>query len=179
MRTTGTNKSLVTLTTIHSSKGLEFENVFILDAIDGLFPSIESIKQKEDQDVADLLEEETRLFYVGITRARKELTIFISNKLHGQKIRKSRFIDILQFNKNIDFSDINYNNFSNNTNRSQGAYNNGLKDYKQGDYIVHTTFGNGEIVKISGKTAEVQFKNNRIMKFDLKLCIEKGIIQQL
>lgn len=179
MENIGINNSKITLSTVHSSKGLEFDMVFIIDAIDGQFPTSESIRQKIELKNSSQFEEETRLFYVGITRARKELTIFISNKLHGQKIRKSRFIDRLQFNKDIDFLDINYNNFSNNMNRSQGTYNDVLKDYKQGDYIVHTTFGNGEIVKISGKTAEVQFKNNRIMKFDLKLCIEKGIIRQL
>ena len=55
------------LSTIHSSKGLEYERVFLLDVIDAILP-----KQGEDVDE----EEERRLFYVGMTRARDELSIF-------------------------------------------------------------------------------------------------------
>ena len=58
------------LSTIHQAKGLEFDVVFIIMLCDGLFPSARSIESDED---GEGLEEERRLFYVAITRARNEL----------------------------------------------------------------------------------------------------------
>src|SRR4030095_10700638 len=55
------------LTTIHQAKGLEFDTVFLIMLCDGLFPSGRSLEE------VDNLEEERRLFYVGITRAKKQL----------------------------------------------------------------------------------------------------------
>ena len=59
----------VVLMTLHSAKGLEFDNVFIAGAEEGLFPGQRSIESQEE------LEEERRLMYVGITRAKKRLYI--------------------------------------------------------------------------------------------------------
>ena len=58
-----------TMMTLHSAKGLEFDNVFIVGVEEGIFPSIRSIGEPED------MEEERRLCYVGITRAKKKLTL--------------------------------------------------------------------------------------------------------
>lgn len=65
----------LTLSTIHSSKGLEYGRVYLLDVLDGVLPSIprEEVKTAED---AKLYEEERRLFYVGMTRAKNELYLF-------------------------------------------------------------------------------------------------------
>lgn len=63
------------LSTIHSSKGLEFEKVFIIDAVDGEFPSRAALEPTEEGE--RLMNEEIRLFYVGVTRAKGELE-FIS-----------------------------------------------------------------------------------------------------
>ncbi|WP_316794034.1 ATP-dependent helicase [Pedobacter frigoris] len=63
------NKDTVSLMTIHSSKGLEFKNVFIVGLEENLFPSQMSLNSRTD------LEEERRLFYVAITRAEKKLTL--------------------------------------------------------------------------------------------------------
>jgi DNA helicase-2/ATP-dependent DNA helicase PcrA len=59
----------ITLMTIHSSKGLEFKNVFIVGLEEELFPSMMMVGSRED------LEEERRLFYVAVTRAEKKLTL--------------------------------------------------------------------------------------------------------
>ena len=61
------NKEAVNLSTVHQAKGLEFNTVFIIWLTDGMFPSSRSL------DTRDALEEERRLFYVAITRARDEL----------------------------------------------------------------------------------------------------------
>ncbi len=62
-------KSGITLSTIHSAKGLEFENIYIIDLIEGDFPNTNSIDQFEKGNI-EALEEERRLFYVGMTRAK-------------------------------------------------------------------------------------------------------------
>ncbi len=54
----------VTLATLHSSKGLEFENVYIIDANEGIMPYKKAVLEKD-------IEEERRLFYVGMTRTKK------------------------------------------------------------------------------------------------------------
>ena len=59
----------LTLSTIHSAKGLEWKQVFIISALEGRFPSKNSINNKDD------LEEERRLMYVAMTRAMEGLTI--------------------------------------------------------------------------------------------------------
>ena len=65
------------LSTIHSSKGLEYDRVFLMDVFDGLFPAqvVRSSKRGSQSEVA-AFEEERRLFYVGMTRAKNNLTIF-------------------------------------------------------------------------------------------------------
>ncbi len=81
----------VTMMTIHSAKGLEFDNVFICGAEEGIFPSDRSTLE------ADQLEEERRLCYVAVTRARKQLYITSAERrmLYGQTrfTLPSRFID--------------------------------------------------------------------------------------
>jgi DNA helicase-2/ATP-dependent DNA helicase PcrA len=83
-------KDAVTLMTLHSAKGLEFPVVFIAGLEEGLFPLSRSLENPSD------LEEERRLFYVGITRARKRL--FLSHTLHRRRFGemtnlRSRFLD--------------------------------------------------------------------------------------
>lgn len=62
--------SLFTLSTIHSSKGLEYDCVYLLDVIDNVLPSITSDKLDDKEDVKQY-EEERRLFYVAMTRAKR------------------------------------------------------------------------------------------------------------
>ena len=69
--------------TLHSSKGLEFENVFIISANDGVIPT-NKCQARED------IEAERRLFYVGITRCKRNLYISYTNKKNRDK---SRFLD--------------------------------------------------------------------------------------
>ncbi len=64
----------LSLMTLHSAKGLEFERVYIAGAEDGLLPHRSSLENTDE------LEEERRLFYVGITRAKKRLTLFAARK---------------------------------------------------------------------------------------------------
>jgi len=85
------NMQVLTLMTLHSAKGLEFETVFLIGMEDGIFPTSRSLFDEEK------MEEERRLCYVGITRAKKQLflTLARSRALYGSRQfnMKSRFLD--------------------------------------------------------------------------------------
>lgn len=88
-------KEGLTLSTIHSAKGLEFDRVYIVDLIDGHFPSSSSIDLHQ-KDMIEDLEEERRLFYVGMSRAKYHLSLLSVNNLGNQMVNPSRFLDELQ-----------------------------------------------------------------------------------
>lgn len=89
------NKKGINLSTIHGAKGLEFENVYIVDLIDGDFPSASSIEDFKLGNINNL-EEERRLFYVGMTRAKKHLTLLTMKSINGNSRDPSRFITELE-----------------------------------------------------------------------------------
>lgn len=78
-------KDGVQLITMHSSKGLEYEKVFILDAAEGITPYKKAVLDAD-------LEEERRMFYVAMTRAKRELTICYAKKQFSHELKPSRFI---------------------------------------------------------------------------------------
>lgn len=82
-------KDGVHLTTMHSSKGLEYEKVFILDAAEGITPYKKAVLEAD-------LEEERRMFYVAMTRAKKELTICWTKKVGSHEKKPSRFLEEMQ-----------------------------------------------------------------------------------
>ena len=79
-------KEGVHLATMHSSKGLEYEKVFILDAAEGITPYKKAVLDAD-------LEEERRMFYVAMTRAKKELTICWAKKQFSHELTVSRFVE--------------------------------------------------------------------------------------
>jgi len=81
----------VKLMTIHSSKGLEFDKVFIIDSADNVFPNKKSVDLSEEDDFT-VLEEERRLFYVGLSRAKSDLHIIHTRFRNGNYTRPSKFI---------------------------------------------------------------------------------------
>lgn len=89
------NAHSLALSTIHSAKGLEFENVYIIDLVDGEFPSISSIESMEKGNLKPI-EEERRLFYVGMTRAKKHLTLLTSKTIGEKYHTQSRFLKELE-----------------------------------------------------------------------------------
>ncbi|NLM43817.1 MAG: ATP-dependent helicase, partial [Clostridiales bacterium] len=114
------NIDAVSLITMHKAKGLEFEQVFISGAVDGIIPYI-----KEDDLELDVLEDERRLFYVAMTRAKKALYIIVPKYRYSRKVIPTRYID------EID---------------------GWLKDYRDnfrcGDKISHKYFGEGIIKEV-------------------------------
>ena len=79
------NPNAVTLSTLHSAKGLEFHSVFIIDANQGITPYKKAVLDKD-------IEEERRLFYVGMTRAIEDLTICSVKELHNKSSEISQFV---------------------------------------------------------------------------------------
>lgn len=76
----------VSLATLHSAKGLEYPIVFILDVNEGIMPYKKAVLQEE-------LEEERRMFYVGMTRAKERLHLYCSGSVRGKKMEPSRFLE--------------------------------------------------------------------------------------
>jgi DNA helicase-2/ATP-dependent DNA helicase PcrA len=76
----------VTLSTMHSVKGLEFETVFLIGAVEGSIPH-------EKSKTASEIEEERRLLYVGLTRAKTNLFISVVNGRYETKVKPTRFLD--------------------------------------------------------------------------------------
>lgn len=87
--TDGMSKNPVTLSTIHSSKGLEYDTVYMVDVYDGKFPASSPNPYSQAKDNYDGEQEERRLFYVGITRAANRLVLF------DIKDRPSTYLDEL------------------------------------------------------------------------------------
>ncbi len=85
----------LTLTTAHSSKGLEFDTVILIDASDDVFPECHGLSGDALAETNDDLEEEARLFYVACTRARKRLIIPQSDFAGDEPVTPSRFISRL------------------------------------------------------------------------------------
>lgn len=84
-------KNGVTLSTIHSAKGLEFKRVYMIDLIEEDFPTSSSIEDFESGQV-ESLEEERRLFYVGMTRAKEILDLITIDYKNESKVEDSRFL---------------------------------------------------------------------------------------
>lgn len=139
-------KNAITLTTMHGSKGLEFKHVFIINIVEGNIPHHKSHNEIE-------LEEERRLFYVAMTRAKKSLYLYIPEEKYSKPVSSSLFIEQLM-HKYL------------------------LEHIQKNKVIMHNKFGLGEILKVmDGNVLEVQFMGNHIRKIDGNYCITNGIIQ--
>lgn len=144
----------VTLMTLHSAKGLEFDVVFLVGMEEGLFPHTNSLMEEGG------LDEERRLCYVGITRARDRLYITNARRrmLYGKESvnMPSRFIN------EIDTSLIERNTIGEREEKPSSAekfYNEKSDDLRLGDLIDHEMFGHGVIVKMDGDLIDVAFKS--------------------
>ena len=183
----------VSLMTIHLAKGLEFSNVYIVGLEEDLFPSALSSTTRSD------LEEERRLFYVALTRAKKK--IILSHSKTRYRWGKLNDCEPSRFISEIDTQFIKYNNLLNTkikfkkssesrirfkkperkiplkqiTNNDYSSNSNSeYVDINQGDVILHNRFGKGEVVNTEGiggdKKAEVNFEISGLKNILLKFA---------
>lgn len=144
--TRGINSN-VTLTTIHSAKGLEFDEVILVDAIDGILPQ-DSFGDNEDN------EEEARLFYVAVTRARNRVDFFVPRNLFGVPVRPSPFIQRMLETK-----------------KKEAKPNAKPEDvFESGDRVSHSTFGDGVVTAVTRNILTVCFDNSGEKRILAQFC---------
>jgi len=172
-------KAQVTLSTIHSSKGLEFDKVYLVDAVEGEFPAKSALEDTEEGH--RLFNEEVRLFYVGATRARKELE-FITVDGDGRP-EPSRFITAYmgekpkreKKTKRIPTPTIGQLGAAyQKKKKSRPAAD--ISAYQVGSEVVHKRFGRGIIAEKTGPLATICFEKSGKKKLDLAVCAGKGVL---
>jgi len=161
----------VNLMTLHSAKGLEFPVIFITGLEEGLFPISRSFESTKE------LEEERRLFYVGLTRAKEK--VFLSychhRKRFGDMVNlKSRFLDEIPGNL-IEVEDFLQRRWKE---KETEKIKKDEEDYfedsllKVGTKVLHPHFGEGKVVKKEGlgenTRVEVKFKSGFIKRLMVK-----------
>jgi len=194
-KTNSSNDNSVNIMTIHSAKGLEFDTVFLPGWEEGIFPSPRSVGEKNG------LEEERRLAYVAITRAKNRLVISYTKTRYEygeiKIMQPSRFIkelpeDNLNVSDDVKFADED----EEYEDERVGKYNNYYrpKSYKKNYHfeenidqntvvqqvknvarrVVHPTFGEGVVIKTDGKKLTIAFKSVGVKTIieDFVKCID-------
>ncbi|WLP85853.1 ATP-dependent helicase [Mycoplasma seminis] len=161
----------VSLMTIHSAKGLEFDNVFIVGLSEGIFPNRRSLEKKTPSDkfaangrYSNDLEDERRLAYVAVTRARNKLFLSDSRgKVIGTEIDKvpSRFIEEMGINVNETIINGKNRYFQDFNSEEQSVPNNHII---VGDIISHVVFGEGEVLEVTPSEIVVEFIKDKKVK---------------
>ncbi|MBS4175102.1 ATP-dependent helicase [Bacillus sp. FJAT-49736] len=175
-------QNAVTFSTFHSAKGLEFERVYMIDLVEGIIPSKEETRSVATDESA--LEEATRLFYVGMTRAKKHLELISYKERDGETVQESSFVSHVR--KIIDPEIEATNNEQPSRNIKVGKtvipYNpkaiRKQKDLAAGIEIRHRVFGRGEIIAYDGETVAVRFQaGEKILA--VKTCLELGLLEPI
>lgn len=159
--------SAVTLMTLHAAKGLEFPVVFMVGMEESIFPHSRALYDQSE------MEEERRLCYVGMTRAREELYLIhaASRMLYGglQHNPPSRFLsEIEPASQSIAFENTlpQYDEIN-----QEPMY---LPELSEGDKVRHKLFGSGTVVDIEGENVTIYFKGKGSKKLNLAFApIEK------
>ncbi len=149
----------ITLSTFHSSKGLEFDCVFMIDLTNSEIPGDKALEKASENKDKYMLEEERRLFYVGMTRARYELYLLFPKLINNQKVLRSVFVnEVVQLiQKDI------------------------IDGIGEGFIVRHTKFGKGIVVAINENTKErhtieIKFINGQQKTLDLQLCLDNKLL---
>lgn len=145
----------VIFTTMHSAKGLEFKNVYIIGANEGTIPHEKSYEIDDEEKKNDQIEEERRLMYVAITRAEENICISSPINKYGKRVSKSRFVEDIKAPTKKEMDSITI-----------------------GDRIYHKKFKEGIIVEKNGDSIKIRFKD-RDRALNSKVCLIKRIIWKI
>ena len=186
---TTTDCSLI-FSTIHSSKGLEYDAVYLMDVKDGIFPETVLADPKQASlEEWKAYEEERRLFYVGVTRAREQLFIFtfpekgtFTDELLGKKniARKSVPDNRSTAPQNIVW----YREISGEEQRkrqgqrtiTESEYLDKLEELQTTGYVKHKKYGEGRVLSIKGDTIEIEFEQ-KVGKYKLMFLMQNQLIE--
>lgn len=179
------------LSTIHASKGLEYSSVYLIDVADGILP--ESIPQNLCNASAEELkayEEERRLFYVGVTRAKDQLTLFTTN-------RPSTFCSEFLWKSSIpEESSKNLMPVDSRTSRtfrqtkpyaavvgirqtkaSEELYSRLKEELGAGVLVEHKKYGEGVVTQLDDRLVHILFRDNTLRMMDLKILANAGLLK--
>ena len=175
------------LSTIHASKGLEYDRVILIDAVDGTFPSD---PLPHDDEGRTVLEEERRLFYVGATRAKRELDLLCYEGKFGEPANAAHtFISQLLGEEPPAAPEPQFNPQPKpkRAGAKRPAYEDGptpaqlakrMEDFMAGAEVVHKQFGKGEILGRLGNIALIAFEDmDEVKRVDLSTCLKKGLLR--
>ena len=168
------------LSTIHSSKGLEYDRVVLLDAFDGVLPAKPEICCRTPEDTRQY-EEDRRLFYVAMTRARHKLVLF------DCKTMPSVFVQEVIFNLPESRAERELAKAETNRvlGRNKPAAGPALPPVdvaavtRVGAAVQHAVFGRGVVTKFDGRFVTVEFSGMRVKKLDSALVAEKHLLWDL
>ena len=145
---------VVTLMTIHSAKGLEFNHVFIIGLEEGIFPHSMCLYSNSE------IEEERRLCYVAITRAKEKLTILNAKRrlLYGQDNYNppSRFIGEIS-DEYLDKEEIKQNTNNRISKIFKSSNINKYEEYSIGEKVIHEKYGEGVIITVESSILTIAF----------------------
>lgn len=181
-------KCLFILSTIHGSKGLEYDNVYLIDVEDGIFPETvpKDLKRASTEEIGTY-EEERRLFYVGITRAKNNLFLFKTQDMSSfisQLFYKKYAQEIANGNnggkRQISGSDTKgYRNANVKHAKKkpfdEEEYKNFVNSLREGSRIIHKKYGDGIVISKNNSKIIIMFGESKKV-FDTKLLFETGLI---
>lgn len=159
----------VTLMTLHSAKGLEFPVVFMTGMEETVMPHTRALYDQSE------MEEERRLCYVGMTRAKEELYLIhaLSRSLYGgtQYNPPSRFIADVGGELAYDIAGSYGDNLTTKVDDGELSY---IPEINEGDIIKHQLFGQGTVMELEGENATIYFKGRGSKKINIAFApIEK------
>ena len=143
----------VSLMTVHSVKGLEFDYVFVVGMEEGIFPHVNSMYDSHE------LEEERRLCYVAITRAKEKL--YLINARMRMLFGQTQVNPVSRFIKEIDENLMNMpqkQEINKIVNKEEKFYEEDV-DYKVDDFVYHDVFGQGRVLEVTNTLITIAFKH--------------------
>ena len=185
------------LSTMHASKGLEYDTVYLLDVMDGILPEkVLANPRTASKEELETYEEERRLFYVGVTRAKNQLNVFTTNKpskfcselLGKRNLRENQQKEYAGIKKWGDYSPagtygIKGNGMYHGYGTGHGFQKQPGKSYQEladalgeGMIVKHKKFGEGVVVDMEGEHIRIQFGDN-VKNMDLKVLARLGMLE--